>query len=198
MVMASPAPTPQCQRLVRYNVAATLDGFIASVDGSTDWIVEDPAIDFDALHAQFSTFIMGRKTYEAMLKYGNPLAGRPQEAVIVVSSTMKPEDHPAITIEAGDPRRRLRELKEGNGKDIWVMGGGQLVGPLLEAGLVDTIEVAIMPVVIGEGAPLLARLGHEAKGGYKLSLVEATTMESSGILMTRYKVLPRASGSEST
>ncbi|KFY32283.1 hypothetical protein V494_07877 [Pseudogymnoascus sp. VKM F-4513 (FW-928)] len=54
---------------LRYNAATTLDGFIASPDGSTDWIIEDPAVDFNALYAEFDTFLMGRKTYEVMMHY---------------------------------------------------------------------------------------------------------------------------------
>jgi dihydrofolate reductase len=177
--------------LVRYNAATTLDGFIASSDGSTNWIVEDSTIDFDALYAEFDTFIMGRKTYEALLKYGNPLVGRPKEAVIVVSRTMKLEDHPNVTILPDGMLERVKSLRGGKGKDIWAMGGGQLVGPLLEAGLVDTIEAAIMPVVIGDGIPLLAGLGVSVEGGYRLKLESVKKLEGSGILMTRYKVLTR-------
>jgi len=176
-------------RLVRYNAATTLDGFIASLDGSTHWIVEDPTIDFDALYAEFELFVMGRKTYEVLVKFGNPLAGRPKDAVIVVSRTMKPMEHPDITIETGDVVSRVRELQEGNGKDIWVMGGGQLVGPLLEAGLVNTIEAAIMPVVIGVGVPMVSSLGKDLEGGFNLKLESVKHLEGGGILMTRYSVL---------
>ncbi|KAK4443057.1 dihydrofolate reductase-like domain-containing protein [Podospora aff. communis PSN243] len=174
-------------RTVRYNFATTLDGFIASQDHSTHWIVEDPTIDFDALYAEFSTFVMGRKTYEVLLKYGNPLAGWPKEAVVVVSGTMKPEEHPHATIECGDVVSCVRRLREGEGKDIWVMGGGQLVGLLMEAGLVDVIEAAVMPVVIGEGVPMVSGLGRDVK----LKLEGVTQLKESGILMTRYRVLPR-------
>ncbi|KAK0618823.1 deaminase-reductase domain-containing protein [Immersiella caudata] len=178
-------------RLVRYNAATTLDGFIASLDGSTNWIVEDSTIDFDALYAEFETFVMGRKTYEVLLKFGNPLAGRPKDAVIVISRTMKPIEHPDITIEDGDAVDLVRRLRGGNGKDIWAMGGGQLVGPLLQAGLVDMIEVAVMPVVIGEGVPMVSSLGKHVEAGLKLKLESVKHLEESGILMTRYRVLQR-------
>ncbi|KAK1753627.1 dihydrofolate reductase-like domain-containing protein [Echria macrotheca] len=111
--------------LLRYNVATTLDGFIASSDGSTSWIIEDPTIDFDVLYAQFSLFIMGRKTYEVMLSYGrNPLAKYPKEAVVVVSTTMKPDEHPGITIVSEGVVEFVREHKREVEKDIWIMGGG--------------------------------------------------------------------------
>jgi|GEM_PF-6212510 dihydrofolate reductase len=65
-------------RRLRYNVACSLDGFIADPDGGYDWIVDDKGIDVDALYAQFDTFVMGRRTWEVMQAQGdaNPLRGR--------------------------------------------------------------------------------------------------------------------------
>ncbi|SCN70900.1 uncharacterized protein FFE2_02161 [Fusarium fujikuroi] len=85
---------------LRYNVAASLDGYIASPDGSTTWIIEDPTIDFPALHAEFDHFIMGRKTYEVMQSFGadNPLSKRPKESVIVASRTMSQHNFPDVTV----------------------------------------------------------------------------------------------------
>jgi len=180
--------------LVRYNLASTLDGFIASPDHTTSWIVSDPTIDFPALHAQFSTFVMGRRTYEAMLQYDNPLAGRAKEEVLVVSTTMKEEEFPEVTI-VRDPKgvvERVRELKGGEGKDVWVMGGAELVGLLMGEGLVDVVEVAVMPVLIGEGIPMVGGLGkgkEMGERGCRLKLEGVEALEGSGILMTRYRVL---------
>ncbi|KAF5551410.1 riboflavin biosynthesis domain-containing protein [Fusarium mexicanum] len=85
---------------LRYNVAASLDGYIASPDGSTTWIIEDPTIDFPALYAEFDYFIMGRKTYQVMQSFGadNPLSKRPKESVIVASRTMSQHHFPNVTV----------------------------------------------------------------------------------------------------
>jgi dihydrofolate reductase len=72
-----------------------------------------------------------------------------------------------------------------DGKDIWFMGGGQLAAPLLAAGLIDVIEVAIMPAVIGNGIKMIAA---SAKAGYALHLTGVTRLETSGILLARYAV----------
>jgi dihydrofolate reductase len=177
-------------RRVRYNVATSLDGFIASPDGSTNWIVEDPNIDFDALYAEFDTFVMGRKTYEVLLKFGNPLAGRPKDAVVVVSTQMKAEDHTEITIITGkEVLSNVKILKEQPGRDIWLMGGSRLVTPLLEAGLVDTIEAGVMPVVIGQGIPMVDGLKTRGEVGCKLRLEDVRRLEGSGILLLKYAVL---------
>lgn len=180
-------------RSLIYNAAVSLDGYIASPDGSTSWIIENASIDFDALYAAFDYFVMGRKTYEVMLSFGgpNPLDKFPKHAVVVVSRTMKQNEHPNITVISGDYVQYIRELKAGNGKDIWLMGGGEIAGMCLEAGLVDGMDMAIMPVVLGRGIKMLAIPDAESASAYKLELTGLEKLERSGILMTKYKVLQR-------
>src|SRR6476661_5540153 len=97
-------------RRIRYCVAASLDGFIAGPNGEADWVVMDPEIDFNAMFGQFDTLLIGRKTYEAMGKYGG--GGMPGVQSIVLSRTMKPAEHPKLTIFGGDAEKRLAALKE--------------------------------------------------------------------------------------
>ncbi|KAL4730980.1 hypothetical protein ACLX1H_003022 [Fusarium chlamydosporum] len=97
---------------------------------------------------------MGRKTYEIMQSFGgagNPLAKRPKESVVVASRTMKQRDFPGITVIQEDVIDYIKGLKLGDGKDIWLMGGGTLAAQCLEADLIDVIEAAVMPVVLGNG-----------------------------------------------
>jgi dihydrofolate reductase len=81
-------------RRVRYQVACSLDGYIAAPDGGYDWIVMDPDIDFKAMFAQYDTLLMGRTTYELMKKSGEAYPGM---QTIVFSRTLRPEDHPGVT-----------------------------------------------------------------------------------------------------
>ncbi|KAH7121518.1 dihydrofolate reductase-like domain-containing protein [Dactylonectria macrodidyma] len=175
---------------LRYNMATSLDGYIASPDGSSDWIVEDSTINFGALYAEFDYFVMGRKTYEVMLALGgpsddNPLLKRPKEAIIVASRTMHQQDHPHITIVPKNIIEYIRDLKAGGGKDIWLMGGGDLATQCLEAGLLDSVEAAVMPVVLGGGIKITGEFG---KGAARLRLIGSKDLES-GIIMTQYDVV---------
>ncbi|KAF6820837.1 riboflavin biosynthesis protein domain-containing protein [Colletotrichum musicola] len=178
-------------RRLRYNVATSLDGFIAPPDGSTCWIKHDPAIDFAALYAEFDTFVMGRKTYECMFSAGaqNPLLKQPKESILVFSRNLKPEDHPAVTVVADGLVSRVAELKarEG-GRDIWLMGGAQLAGPLLDAGLLDSVEAAMMPVLLGKGTRMVRESPLTPLGGFRLELAECRPLRCSGIVLCKYNV----------
>lgn len=182
----------------RYNLAPTLDGFIASpsTTNPTPWITPDATISFPALYSQFSHFLMGRLTYETMLAFAaaDPentdanllFAGRPREAIVVLSGSMKQEEHPGVTVVGSEEGmvEVVRGWKGGEGKDIWVMGGGRMAGCLVREGLLDVVEVAVMPVVIGEGVKLV----EGGLGPVKLGLEEVKGLES-GIVMLRYRVL---------
>lgn len=141
-------------RRLRYQVAVSLDGFIAGKDGDYDWIIMDPAIDFAALFADFDTAVMGRKTYEVVTRDGHMgMMGGMQ--CVVFSRTLPPAGPAGLRITADDPAEVVRQLKAQPGKDIWLYGGGELFRTLLGAGMVDTVELAVIPVLLGEGVPLL-------------------------------------------
>lgn len=94
-------------RRVRYGAAMSLDGYIAGPKGEYDWIAMDPEIDFGALMSQFDTFLVGRRSFEAMAS--QPGGGQmPGVKVIVFSRTLKPRDHPGVTIVA----ERVKEAVE--------------------------------------------------------------------------------------
>jgi dihydrofolate reductase len=170
-------------RRLRYQVATSLDGYIAGPNGEFDWIAEDPDIDFAALYAQFDTVVMGRKTFLATLHQGGD-GTMPGLDVVVFSRTLRPEDHPGVSIVNSDPAESVRALKASPGKDIWLFGGGELFRALLEAGLVDTVEPAVVPVLLGGGVPMLPSPAMRTR----LSLSRHRLYPTSGIMLLEYAV----------
>ena len=172
------------KRRIRYQVACTLDGYIAAPNGEYDWIIMDPDIDFGTLFAQFDTLLMGRSTYEVIA--GN-LDQYKDHRIIVFSRTMRQADHAGITIVSDNIKQTVEELRAQPGKDIWLFGGGKLFQTLLELDCVDTIEPAIMPVLLGAGIPMFPH----ANGRHPLTLTGRRVYEKSGIVLLEYAVEKR-------
>ncbi len=146
---------------IRYNVAMSLDGYIAAANGNYDWILPDPEVNFAELWAQFDTFLMGRRTYEvAKSRVGQQFHGM---KVAVVSRTMKPADHPNMTILPEPTHASLESLRSQSRKDIWLFGGGELFHALLSMNEIDTVEVSIIPILLGGGTRLLPDPARRAK-----------------------------------
>lgn len=139
-------------RQLRYSVASSLDGYIAGPNGEFDWIVIDPDIDFAAMYAAFSSLVMGRKSYDVYVATGGSVG--PPLPVYVYSRTLPEGESDGVTV-VRDAVAHVGALKQsGDGKPIWLWGGGELFTGLARAGLVDGVDVAIVPVLLGAGLPL--------------------------------------------
>lgn len=167
-------------RRVRYQVACSLDGYIAGPGGEIDWITGGSDFDFDALYAQFDTLLMGRRTYEDL---PGGAGGYGAKHLVVVSRTLRAEEHPGVEIVAAGLAERVAELKATAGKDIWLFGGGELFRSLAADGLVDTIEPAIIPVVLGGGVPMFPTSGMRTR----LTLTDQRVYEG-GMVLLEYAV----------
>ena len=150
----------------------SLDGYIAGPNGEADWIVIDPDYDFAELYGEFDTYLIGRKTFEST--GGQDQGSMPGARTYVFSRTLKQSDYRNLTIVGDDWKEVVKSLREEDSKkDIWLFGGGSLFRSLAEAGLVDTVEVAVIPTILGGGVPLIAepvpriKLELEAQNVYK-------------------------------
>jgi dihydrofolate reductase len=162
----------------------SLDGYIAGPNGEYDWIVMDPDIDFGATMAEFDTFLIGRKTFDAMRRMGSDAAPAPGTQNIVFSRTLNPADYPGLIV-SDDAVRVVTELRTKPGKDIALFGGGELFRSLLAEGLVDRIEMALVPVLLGGGIPLLATPAARAT----LQLRKQRVYEKTGTVSLEYDIV---------
>lgn len=169
-------------RRIRYMVAASLDGYIAGPNGEADWIVSDPDIDFGEVFNQFDTFLMGRGTFESMVRQQGS-AAIPGMKVMVFSRTLRQEDHPDVTIVKQPSERALTALRNESRKDIWLFGGSSLFRSLLEMRMVDTVEIAVIPILLGGGIPLLPPPTSRTK----LKLIGHRVYKT-GIVMLEYAI----------
>jgi dihydrofolate reductase len=159
----------------------SLDGYIAGPNGEYDWIEVDPsgsAAYFKAFYAQFDTALMGRKSYEQAGGGVSPLK------TYVLSRTLRPGKHGKVTILGEDALERVAALRQEPGKDIWLWGGGEAFGSLAAAGLVDTVELAVIPVLLGGGLKVMAGCDKRIK------LVERpSSLELPGHRLVAYDVV---------
>ncbi len=170
-------------RRVIYSVAMSLDGYIAGPKGEFDWIIMDPDIDFTELFSGFDTLLVGRRSFEATAGQGESGAW-PGMKTVVFSKTLKASDHPKITLVSDNAAAAVTKMKGEPGKDIWLFGGGDLFRSLLDAGVVDGVSVAVIPVVIGGGIPFLPSPAKHTK----LKLTKHKLYPKTGIVTLDYDV----------
>jgi dihydrofolate reductase len=168
-------------RQLRYSVAASLDGYIAGPNGEFDWIVADPEIDFAAMYAGFSGLVMGRRSYDVFVTTGG--APGPALPTYVYSRTLAEGTRNGITF-AHDAVAHVGALKREDGKPLWLWGGGELFRQLADAKLVDGVDVAIIPVVLGAGIRLMPEPGPKLA----LALRSHRVFAQTGTMFLEYDV----------
>jgi len=148
--------------LVRGYIAASVDGFVATTDGGVGWL--DPFNEEDFGYADFEarigTLVMGRTTFEQVLTFGKwPYAGK---KVVVLSSRKLSSLPEGVVARRGDLPGLSNELGR-QAKDAWVVGGPKTLGAFLRLGAVSTLELFVIPVLLGDGVPLFERRAGKAE-----------------------------------
>jgi dihydrofolate reductase len=154
------------RRNIVVNIATSADGYIARPDGDLEWLTRRPApkgfYGLPAFERTIDTTVFGRKTFDASLQLGATFGGKTR--YYVFSRRPPPASVPRGVDFVGEPVDRfVRQLREEDGKDIWMMGGGEIIASFLDAGAIDAFIITIVPVFIGEGIPLIARRHRDQK-----------------------------------
>lgn len=167
--------------------AASLDGYIARKDGSVDWLDSIPNPEHsDYGYAQFydsiDVTLMGNGTYKAVLGFGVDFPYQ-EKTNYVFSRTSTGTDAPFIQYINDDVISFVNELKTKPGKNIWLVGGGQLNTTLLNAGLIDELIITLFPIILGDGIPTFADGALESH----FKVVENKTFDNGLVQLTLNK-----------
>ena len=151
-------------RLVRYGVGVSLDGYIARPDGAVDWMWMDPAYDMGAFFKEIDTVIMGRRSYDQMVAMsGGEHGGYQGLRNIIYSRTEVAGERNGVLYTSEDPKLLVARLKKSPGRDIWLAGGGILARSFFEADAIDRVDLGVLPIVLGDGIAAFPKGTPETK-----------------------------------
>jgi dihydrofolate reductase len=170
-------------RKVIFSVASSLDGRLAARDGGIDWIQhsDEGMASLGDFWQSIDTILVGRKTYDfGRAKLGTSAPFAPGMKCYVFSRTLRPGDDPHVEVVSKGAGEFVRKLKKQPGKNIFLMGGGELAQSFFDEGLIDEVRLSIQPVLLGGGPPLFLPLAHEIK----LALTNSQTLKNGCILVT--------------
>ncbi len=169
-------------RKVILGLGISLDGYIARPNGAVDFLFMPKDYSMAAFSATIDTAVMGRKTLDAALKMGGGSFSGSSMTTYVFSRSRPPGECDGLIFTNQSPASVIRRQRKRRGKNIWLMGGGELARDFLKADLVDELYLGIVPVLLGEGIPLFPA-GFPQRD---FSLVENKTY-SKGLIALRYK-----------
>lgn len=165
-------------------IATSLDGYIAGPDDDLSWLFTDADFGFSSFYSGVDTLIMGRGTYDVVRGMGEwPYAAK--RTIVVSRKVDLPIDVPGAELHSGDLASLIERLDREERKNVWLVGGGELVRSFLEQGLLDRITVSMHPVLLGDGVPLFP-------GGFRRTLLALDNTEEfeGGLVQLNYLVMP--------
>ncbi|NVO21308.1 MAG: dihydrofolate reductase [Bacteroidetes bacterium] len=165
-------------RRVKLFIATSLDGYIARKDGGIDWLFTDGDYGYADFYASIDTTLTGRKTYELILTFGDfPYPGKTNYIFSRAGSWGSAEQ---VTFVDEDVAAFVERLKKQEGRDIWLVGGAEIVSALERAGLIDDYIISVHPIILGDGISLFSDAGLNqsielvSTGSFPSGLVQLT------------------------
>ena len=141
-------------RKIILGLGISLDGYIARPDGAVDFLFMPKDYSMGPFFKTIDTAFMGRKTYEVALRMGGGSVGSAGITSYVFSRTLPAGERNGVIFVNGTPKKAAEMVRKRKGKNIWLMGGGELGRDFLKEDLVDELYIGVVPVLIGEGIPL--------------------------------------------
>lgn len=168
-------------RKIKLFTALSLDNFIAKKDGGIDWLFMDADYGYTPFSQSIDTTLMGRKTYEQVLTFGD--FPYPNSTNFVFTKNQNLQDNENVSFIKTDIIAFCENLKKQSGKDIWLIGGGAINSILLNHGLIDELILSIHPVYLGEGIPLFPYIKKQVD----MKLI-ANTIFPNGLVQLTYQL----------
>ena len=151
---------------IKLYIATSIDGYIARKDNSIDWLesLDNPnQIDhgYGAFYETIDTVVMGRKTYEEVLGFGVDWPYPNCQTFVITTNKDFKTTTPHTAVLNSLDETTIGSLKQQSSKDIWLVGGGQIISAFLNLNAIDDMLITLIPIVLGEGLPLFPNSPNE-------------------------------------
>jgi dihydrofolate reductase len=176
-------------RKIKLYIASSLDSYIASEDGSIDWLFSDADYGYAKFYDSIDTILVGRKTYDQSLTFDEyPYKGKNVYVFTRRAEREKKKKKNTYDVDYVDEdiTSFVRHIIQQpvNKKDIWLLGGREIVSILSNADLIDEIILSVHPIILGKGIPLFSNIRKQVK----LQLLESIPFQS-GLVQLYYRVV---------
>jgi dihydrofolate reductase len=177
-------------RKIILDLAVTLDGFIEGPNGEVDWCIMDDDMDFEGFLSGIDTIFYGRVSYDQWGNFQPDVnASETEQSIwaivhskkkVVFSRQQRPDSN--TTFITSDIAEKVAEIKQQDGKDIWLYGGAKLITTFICLGLIDIFRISVHPTVLGTGKPLFENVNER----FNLTLVGVNKFKS-GVVQLIYE-----------
>ena len=167
-------------RKIKLFIASSLDGYIANEDGDVDWLPDNANSGYDEFYKTIDTVVLGKKTYDQVLTFGAYPYQDKKSFVFTRNNNQTKDEN---TEFVSDIDKFVKDIISNSGKNIWLVGGAEIISSFVNHGFVDEIILSIIPIVLGKGIPLFKNIEKETK----LKLIKTTNYDN--LVELQYKVL---------